>query len=59
MWDVRGVVCAGCEVLELWDVGMWDAEDVGCLGCGMFGMWHVGRLPGCGTLIYKMSIETV
>ena len=47
----REVAYWGCGML-----GMWDVGDVGCWECGMFGMWDLGCLPGCGMLIYKMTL---
>ena len=63
-WHIGDVECWGCS--ESGMLGMWDVGDVGCWGCGMLGMWDVrdvgcgmwdvGCLPGCGMLIYKMTL---
>ena len=53
-WHIGDVECWGCS--ECGMLGMWDVGDVGCWECGMFGMWDLGCLPGCGMLIYKMTL---
>ena len=40
-------------------LGIWEVWDMACSGCGVSEMWEVrdvGCLPGCGMLIYKMSL---